>query len=342
MIEEILPLNYYNEMIGIVVDTTIIKLFVNKFMPNLSPFLEEKKDFLGEFIGNNFISRGLTNLFSNGMIDKDLSLLIWDYLFIEGNKVLLKTFLAFYYYLSDIIIKGEKSLEFYNEIITKEIKKIKINNEDFIFNLFFKDDNYFSKINLNEIRFNLSLQVADTLEEENIEHIKIKVRLNYDTKLYDKQMNKVLTCNEKWPYCISDTYFENVNKTVLYSVFHEINNKYISNYFFSDKKEKQDMEKKEIDDNKLYEIKVERRPHYCSQTQNQIKSFEENNIKNEIENNKKDNEDKKLISEIQSNEENKINRLYQRTASCQSYIDATKIIEQKIDLQINNIENNEL
>ena len=183
MIEEILPLNYYNEMIGIVVDTTTIKLFVNKFMPNLSPFLEEKKDFLGEFIGNNFISRGLTNLFSNGMIDKDLSLLIWDYLFIEGNKVLLKTFLAFYYYLSDITIKGEKSLEFYNEIITKEIKKIKINNEDFIFNLFFKDDNYFSKINLNEIRFNLSLQVADTLEEENIEHIKSKVRLNYDTKL---------------------------------------------------------------------------------------------------------------------------------------------------------------
>ena len=154
-------------------------------------------------------------------------------------------------------------------------------------------------------------------------------------------MNKVLTCNEKWPYCISDTYFENVNKTVLFSVFHEINNKYINNYFFSDNKEKQDIEKKEIDDNKLYEIRVERRPHYCSQTQNQIKSFEENNIKNEIESSKKDNELRKLNTEIQSNEENKINRLYKRAASCQNYIDATKIIEQKIDLQINNIENNE-
>ena len=35
------------------------------------------------------------------MIDKDISLLIWDYLFIEGNIVLLKSFLAIYYYLSD-------------------------------------------------------------------------------------------------------------------------------------------------------------------------------------------------------------------------------------------------
>ena len=330
-------------MIGIVVDTTIIKLFVNKFIPNLSPFLEEKQDFLGDFIGNNFISRGLTNLFSNGMIDRDISLLIWDYLFIEGNKVLLKTFLSFYYYLSDKIINGKKSLEFYNEIITKEIKNIKLNNEDFIFNLFFKNDNYISKMNLNEIRFNLSLQVGDSLEEGNIEHIKSKVRVNYDSKLYNKQMNKALTCNKNWPYCISDTYFENVSRTVLYTVFHEIDNKYIENYFFSNNKEKKEIEKKENKENKFYKIKVERRPHYCSQSENEIKTLEENDIKNEIENknNINDNEENKFEKEENLNELIKIKRLYERTSLNPNFIDATKVIEQKIDIEINNMEKNE-
>ena len=338
MIEEILPLNYYNEMIGIVADNTIIKLLVNKFIPNLSPFLEEKKDFLGDFIGNNFISRGLTNLFSNGMIDREISLLIWDYLFIEGNKVLLKTFLAFYYYLSDVIIKGEKSLEFYNKITTKEVKKIKINNEDFIYNLFFKDDNFISKMNLNEIRFNLSLQVADNLEEENIEHVKTKVRVNYE-KFYDKQMDKALTCNKKWPYCINDTYFENVNKTVLYSVFHESNNKYISNYFFPSDKEKEEFHDKDIDDDdRMYQIKVERRPHYCTQIQKEIKikPLDNNIIENENDKYLKDNEDEK-----QKYEANKINRLYHRTATSKSFLDTTKVFEQKMDMQINNIKKDE-
>ena len=59
-------------MLGILVDTTIIKELVKKFMPKLSVRIEEKKDYLGDFIGNNFINRGLTNLFSNGMIDKEI------------------------------------------------------------------------------------------------------------------------------------------------------------------------------------------------------------------------------------------------------------------------------
>ena len=81
-------------------------------IPDLSDIIEDKNDFIGDFIGNNFINRGLTNLFSNRMIDKEVSLLIWDYLFIGRNKVLLKSFIAIYYYLSDIIINGEQSIEF--------------------------------------------------------------------------------------------------------------------------------------------------------------------------------------------------------------------------------------
>ena len=338
-----MPLNYYNELIGIVVDTTIIKLLIKKLIPDLSDIIEDKNDFIGDFIGNNFINRGLTNLFSNGMIDKEVSLLIWDYLFIDGNKVLLKSFLAIYYYLSDIIINGEQSIEFYNEVINKEVKKLKIDNEDFIYNLFFKNDDAISAMKLNEKRFYLSLQVADSLEEQNLEHVKSKVKLSYDTKLYNKQINKALTCNKKWPYCISDTYFENVTRTVFYSVFHEINNNYIDNYFFSDKinEEKKEKHKNKIVKNNIYEIRVERRPHYCSQIQNEIKSIEENNKEKENQKEIKDNKNNKINNDINKElkESGPINKLIHRAISRKDFSDVTKAIENEIDLQINNLEN---
>lgn len=326
-----MPLNYYNEMLGILVDTTIIKELVKKFMPKLSVRIEEKKDYLGDFIGNNFINRGLTNLFSNGMIDKEISLIIWDYLFLEGNKVLFQSFLAIYNYLSKIILSGEASIEFYNEIINNEIKKLNKNDEDFIYNLFFKFDKALSNNNFDEYRFDLSLKVADTIEEQNIEHVKSKVKLSYDKKLYDKQLNKIKTCDKKWPYCISDTYFENVTRTVFYTVFHEVNNKYINDFFFSEKKNEENKVNKKQN---YYNLRIERRPHYCNQIQNEININEE---KKDIE------EDKNKIhleNKIDGEKEgSSINILLNRVASQRGYMKAAKEIGEKINININSLEN---
>ena len=319
-------------MVGIVVDTIIIKLLIKKFIPDISKRIEEKDDFLGDFIGNNFINRGLINLFSNGMIDKDISLLIWDYLFIEGNIVLLKSFLAIYYYLSDTILNGEKSLEFYNDVINLELKKIDINNNEFIYNLFFRNEESISNLDFNDYRFNLSLQVADSLEENNIEHVKSKVKLSYDT-LYDKQVDKALACNQKWPYCINDTYFENVTKIVFYTVFQEEHKNYIKNYFFSDKNNLKDKEKTNIEKN-YYRVRVERRPHYCNNIQKEItqKEDEQKFI------NQKDIKQKEQINENIYEKSKKIDGLLNQN----NYVTITKAIENKICININslNLNNN--
>jgi hypothetical protein len=127
-------------MIGIIVDTNIIKELICKIMPQLGPILDDKNDFLGDIIGYNFINKGLTNLFSNGMLDEDLALLIWDYLFLEGSTVLIKTFLAIYSFLSDKIINGKKTLEYFTELVNEEIQNIKLDNDTFIYNLFFEYD----------------------------------------------------------------------------------------------------------------------------------------------------------------------------------------------------------
>ena len=51
LIEEILPINYYNQLIGILVDTAILKILIKKLMPKLSAIIENNKDFDGHFIG---------------------------------------------------------------------------------------------------------------------------------------------------------------------------------------------------------------------------------------------------------------------------------------------------
>ena len=350
-------------MIGIVVDTTLISLLINKYIPKLKNILENKEGFLGDFIGKNFINRGLTNIFSNSMIDKDVSLLIWDYLFLEGNIVLFKAFLAIYKFLCNKIVQGEKSIECYNEILNHDLKTLNLDNEDFVYNLFFYHNNSISNMNFDEYRFCLSLQFADTLEEQNIEHVKSKVKLSYDIKLYEKELVKVKQCNKKWPYCICDTYFENVTKIVFYSVFHEINNKYIENYFFSEDNNENEKEKEKLkedknksdDDKRYFNIRIERRQHYCNDAQNEL-IFENNgNVieyenkdimlsdeENDNENKNEKNNDKNIENtNIILNDEEKDNSFdskksgyINRILTQNNYLNITKVIEQKMDEQI--------
>lgn len=249
-------------MIGIEVDAEIIKELIAKIIPQLYPILIEQKDYCGDYLGNTFISRGLTNLFSYGMLNRDLSLLIWDYLFIEGNIVLLKSFLAIYSFLSKKIINGEKTLEYFNELINDEIKKITLDNDEFIYELFFKNDKYFSGMNFTEIRYNKVLEKAELIEQQNFNHVRVKLNVSYNPLLYEREMNKIKSCDKKWPYCLNDAYFENFTRVVFYNVFQETGQKYIENYFFSeDNIQKKKYNKK--DDKKYYKIRVERRPHFC-------------------------------------------------------------------------------
>jgi hypothetical protein len=115
LIEEILPINYYNQLIGILVDTAILKILIKKLMPKLSAIIENNKDFDGHFIGEIFINKILINLFVNKSIDNNISLLILDYLFLKGNKVIFQAFLSIYQYLSNSILNGEKSIENFNK-----------------------------------------------------------------------------------------------------------------------------------------------------------------------------------------------------------------------------------
>ena len=76
LIEEILPINYYNQLIGVLVDTTICKTLIKNLMPKLYAIINNNKDYEGNYIGEMFINKILVNLFVNRAIDKNITLLI--------------------------------------------------------------------------------------------------------------------------------------------------------------------------------------------------------------------------------------------------------------------------
>ena len=283
-------------------DMQIITNLMKSLMPQISEILEEKEENCGDFIGNNFINQGLNNLFTNDMLNNDTSLLIWDCLFLEGNITLIKSFLALYACIAPILLKSQRNIENFKKIIDVDIKNIKPDNDELINYLFIKQFN-FGENYINEERFKFSTQIAEAFENDTIDIIKSKLKISYDKQL-NVQLDKTISCNKNWPYCVNDTYFENVTQIVFYTTLSKQKmGEYQDNYFFDGlkmKKEKKLKEKKDKKDNNIiniskkrkeedrYNISIERRPHYCSHASEDINNNKKNeeNIGNNIDINK--------------------------------------------------------
>ena len=250
----------------------VILNLIKSLMPKIYEILENKEQSCGDFIGNNLINQGLNNLFTNDMLNEETSLLIWDCLFLEGNIILIKSILAIYYSLQNILLKSKRDIETFKNIIDNDLKNIKPDDDKFIDYLlvhkFNFDENY-----IEEERFKFSTQIAEAYENNTIDIIKSKLKISY--KQLNVQLDKTKNCNKKWPYCVNDTFFENVTQIVFYTTLSKQKlGKKKENWFFKGlkiKKENQDKnknknKKKNNDKNeeKKYNIFIERRPHYCA------------------------------------------------------------------------------
>jgi hypothetical protein len=101
--EEILPLNYYSELAGIITDCTLLNILIKKYLPDLYKFFVE----IGfEMSLNNFIHKWLVSLFIQNFNDT-VSIKIWDYLFLEGNIVLFKSAIAILKNLKDFLMSKD-------------------------------------------------------------------------------------------------------------------------------------------------------------------------------------------------------------------------------------------
>ena len=314
-------------MCGVMADMQIISKIMKTLMPKISEILEEKEENCGDFIGNNLINQGLNNIFTNDMLNNETSLLIWDILFLEGNTILIKSILALYACLEPILIKSKRNIENFKKIIDVDLKNIKPDNDELINYLFIKQFD-FDEDYINEERFKYSIQISEAFESDKIDLIKSKLKVSYDKQL-DIQLDKTQSCNLSWPYCVNDTYFENVPEILFYTTLSKQKiGDYIDDYFFNEYKKRKKEQKEHNLENGIYIIKneeetdrynisIERRPHYCSHASEEITNNKKkegsigNNIdiNKEIESNININSNNNEINEKDNDKDKKSNNI---------------------------------
>ena len=299
-------------MSGIIVDMTIINILLRNYFPKLIPYLDNKNENYGDFIGNNFINVNLINLFTNEYINKDTSLLIWDLLFIDGNIILIKAFLAIYHYLLPFILNSEQTIEEYQTIIKNNMNKLKCDDEDLIFYLIIKEYN-FSEEEIDQARFSLSINTANSIKKE-------KEKINIRKKSFDKK--EKLECNIDWPICKYNQYF-NDNDVIFCLVLQKKKKNLLDNYFFDIfQEENNDKIKNKKDDDDLL---IERKRHYCID----MEKIEEN-----------ENED--IINDKINEEEEKVNNNfnnYNIIINKPEFIEASKNVINDLKIKLKNKEN---
>ena len=308
-------------------DMQIISKIMKTLMPKISEILEEKEENCGDFIGNNLINQGLNNIFTNDMLNNETSLLIWDILFLEGNTILIKSILALYACLEPVLIKSKRNIENFKKIIDVDLKNIKPDNDELINYLFIKQFD-FDEDYINEERFKYSIQISEAFESDKIDLIKSKLKVSYDKQL-DIQLDKTQSCNLSWPYCVNDTYFENVPEILFYTTLSKQKiGDYIDDYFFDEYKKRKKKQKEHNLENGIYIIKneeetdrynisIERRPHYCSHASEEITNNKKkegsigNNIdiNKEIESNININSNNNEINEKDNDKDKKSNNI---------------------------------
>ena len=119
IIEKILPINFYNELSGVVTDSSIALNLIKQNFPQL--FNELESSGCLPYL-NNSINKWFLTIFIH-KISETYSLFIWDLFLLEGNIIFFKSLYAIISILTPFILKC-KSFDGLNLILLFNSKKI--------------------------------------------------------------------------------------------------------------------------------------------------------------------------------------------------------------------------
>ena len=86
-------------------------------------------------------------------------------LFIDGNIILIKTFLAIYHYLLQFLLDSEQTIETNQNIIKSNLVQLTCDNKNLIFYLIIKEYN-FTEEEINQATFSLSVNTAILIKKK--------------------------------------------------------------------------------------------------------------------------------------------------------------------------------
>ena len=160
IIEKILPLNYYSNVLGVLVYSSLIEQLLSQFLPELFDFIQRK---YYEIHITNILYKWLLSLFVEGFPEK-LSLRIWDALFLNGDIILFKASLGILKLLKNEIM-NVNSIEELSSLFDIKIKQLQ-DPSIMIYFLFLRKFDFDIK-QLYLIRIEIENQIQNSFNQKN-------------------------------------------------------------------------------------------------------------------------------------------------------------------------------
>ena len=245
IIENILPLEFYSEMAGVMTSVDILLcLFKQMYIPDL---LENLNDYVLIYL-KNIIMQWFLSLFVINF-PFDATTVVWDTLFLDKKVVLFKLCISLVKLIKDDLLK------------IHELEEMKNFMQDFCNN--FRNINYLKyaliqkQFEFNEkfIEYNYSILITSIIESINNNN-KHKIK-----KATEKMKERNEVCDLSWPFCIYDceTYYKVSNLLVL----KQLKKMNIIWNYFNDNYEKDIISLNSKNPNHYETLLIERLPHIC-------------------------------------------------------------------------------
>jgi hypothetical protein len=276
IIENYLPINYYSEMAGVIVDQCILNKLVCVYYPDLYSLFEKLEFDIAPITLQWFVSIFAQNL--NPEVMKNLfqlGLLIWDVFFLDGSIVIFKAALGVLKMLKEDILKlnsfGILFLNLEDLYLLLESKTKKLNDTSLLkLSILLKKYDFDSNF-LNRNRKTLEEEVVDNLtksKEKTKELLKLRSSKPKERVSF---ISDEMTCKGEWPLCILDTEYRDkiVNHLVLKIDHNDF--QVIENYFSNINIKR--ISRESFKNKGFNNLLIERREHICGAEKSDYKEY---------------------------------------------------------------------
>ena len=299
IIEKILPLIYYSDLAGIIIQTTIIDTFISFFLKNFYDFLLDNNFKLSL---NNFIHKWMVSLFTQAL-SPEMVYTFFDFFFLDGETCLFKGALFIMFFMEKIISE-KKYCEF--EYIFNMFNEAPSHIHDPRSLIFFL---YEKKFEIYEKHIKL---YSEKLKNPVLNKLKDELKFSFLKQREERKKSlkrKKINCNPVWPTCLYDNYNHIV---VEYVILKENKNPFIINDYYYIKNQGNENHKNnnniidELENSTIKEVIIERHKHICDDmklvntSKNLIENLSKRNIdfENYFDKKIKENDDTRIYGQL--------------------------------------------
>lgn len=276
IIEKIFPINYYNELSGLVTDSTIVQNLLKTNFPLMFELLEKSG---GIMYLTNSINKWFLTIFIN-RISEVYCNLIWDLFLLEGNIVTFKALYAIIRMIENKIMQC-KNYDDLNNVFQNYPLTLKVRGK-LAYYLISKKF-YFNMEMIRCYRKKISNKIIKDI-------VSLENSVKSEVEKIKKKNNKDLKCDLDWPICVYD--FKDLKKNFDYIVLKQLSEPEVIDDYFCENKKYESSKNLIYYEDKFEDLLIERKKHFCN---SEIKSIRDNIIKNE------DIENKIIIDNIEKN-----------------------------------------